>query len=173
MTKPVSLPSNQEPISQPNDVQLARLAALRRFNWFYVYTPLILTVLFLGGIVVYLLYGTVFLKQESLRQTVSGLADLIIISLTLPMILLCAIVPGAAVGFAVYRRNKQKETAVQGQPAKPIQAIFWRIENIVDRVQAQVQTTTPKIAQPIISLNALLEYMRVMYHAVIAFLRRS
>lgn len=154
---------------EPTAVQKARIASLQRFNWYFVYTPILvlfLIVLILTGL---LTWGALSPNIVGTRPFISGVADIILILAIMPMTLLCLIPPLAMVGFMVYRRRKKK---VDGVQYGRLHRLFWRIERLLDIVQAKTEAILPKVGQPIIRLNALLAYITTLLDHIMRLFRR-
>jgi len=153
---------------KPTAVQEARVASLQRFNWYFVYIPLLvllLTVFILTGL---LTWGTLSPNITGTRVFISGVADIIVILAAIPMSLICLVPPLAAVGFMVYRRQKKEDGAKYGR----LHRLFWRIEGIVDIVQAKTEAILPKVGQPIIRLNAILAFITTLLYHIVSLFRR-
>ena len=145
---------------QPSPDQLERAAALKRFNRLYIYIP----VAFLGltGFVLVgvLLWGVFSPNIVGTRAFASGLADLVVIMTVMPLLLLCAIVPAAAIGLVVYRRQQPKRE--HGR----LHTLLWRLDALVTKVQDTVSSTTPKAAVPIIKGHAWMAYMQTLFKEI-------
>lgn len=141
---------------QPAPEQLERAAALRRFNRLYLYLPL--AVFSLAGLVLVglLLWGVFSPNVTGTREFASGLADLVVIMTVMPLLLLCALVPAAAIGWLVYRRQQPR------QEHGRFQTLFWRLDTLLTRLQATVSTTLPKAAVPVIKGHAWAAYLRAL-----------
>jgi hypothetical protein len=141
---------------QPVPEQLERAAALRQFNRLFVYLPL--AVFSLAGLVLVglLLWGVFSPNVTGTREFVSGLADLVVIMTVMPLLLLCAIVPAAAIGWLVYRRQQPR------QEHGRFQTLFWRLDTLLTRFQATLATTLPKAAAPVIKGHAWAAYLRAL-----------
>jgi hypothetical protein len=153
-TLPAPIQSIQpEPIGTP--AQQERAATLRRFNLFFVYLPvalLLLLTLGLMGVLAWLTIGGG--GDESSRSVVSGVADIFTILFILPVTLLCAIVPLATIGLIVYGRQ-------QGWgPLRWLQRTLWKVEDTVAKVHYKSEEIAPKVARPVISLHALVAYIK-------------
>ena len=153
---------------KPTAVQEARVAALQRFNWYFVYTPvlvLLLAVFILTGL---LMWGALSPNIRGTRAFISGVADIVVILVAIPMSLACLVPPLAGVGFMVYQRQKRKEGVEYGR----LHRLFWRIEGIVDRVQARSEVILPKVGQPIIRLHANLAFITTWLNHIVSLFRR-
>ena len=141
---------------QPSPDQMERAAALQRFNRLYIYVPL--AVFSLAGLVLVglLLWGVFSPNILGTREFASGLADLVVIMTVMPLLLVCAIVPAAAIGLVVYRRQQPKRE--HGR----FHTLLWRLDALVTKAQDAVSTTTPKAAAPIIKGHASLAYVQTL-----------
>lgn len=154
-------PSSEQPYI-PTETQLTRAASLRRFNWLYVYAPVLLGGLVILALVVWMLVGIFTTEGAETAAFLSGLADLILIFFMMPMLLLCALGPAALGGILYYaydRRRKQREANVPVLAGGPVQRLFWRLESLLDTVREKLDAIYPRIAGPIIKMNSLLAYL--------------
>lgn len=157
MTTPEKPESQQY---QPLPDQLERAAALQRFNRLYIYIPLGVFSLAGLALVVLMLWGVLSPNVVGTREFVSGLADLVVIMTVLPLLLLCALVPAAAIGLVVYRRQQPKRE--HGR----FHTLLWRLDALVTKVQDTVSTTTPKAAAPVIKGHAWMAYIQTLLKSV-------
>lgn len=154
---------------EPTAVQQTRATSSERFNWLVIYTPLIILGLILLILTGLLIWGSLSPHVVGTREFVSGVADIIIILAILPMTLMCLVPPLAIVGFTIYRRrNKKEEKEKYGR----LQRLFWRIDNIIDIVQAKTESTLSKIGQPVIRLNAILAFISTFLDHIMSLFRR-
>lgn len=160
----VPVPSDSQAY-QPSSDQLERAAALQRFNRLYVYLPV--AVLGLVGLVLVglLLWGVFSPNVTGTRELASGLADVIVILTVIPLLLLCAIVPAAAIGLVVYRR--QQPPREHGR----FHTLIWRLDTLVAKVQTKTATTLPKAAAPFIKGQAWAAYARTLWTSLKTNLR--
>jgi hypothetical protein len=153
---------------EPTAVQEARVASLQRFNWYFVYTPLIvllLVILILTGL---LMWGVLSPNIVGTREFASGVADIVIILAALPMTLIGLLPPLGLVGFMLYQRQKKGAGAKYGR----LHRLFWRIDSILDIVQTKAEKTVDKAGQPVIRLNALMAYIITLFHHIVSLFRR-
>ena len=153
---------------EPTAVHKERLASRQQFNWYFVYTPIIILSLILIILTGLLIWGAFSPHITGTREFVSGVADIIIILTILPMTLMCLAPPLATIGFIIYRRRKQEERKKYGR----LQTLFWRIDNIIDIVQAKIEQILPKIGQPVIRLNAILAFITTLLDHIVGIFRR-
>jgi hypothetical protein len=153
--------------AQPTAVQQERIDALKRSNWLFIYAPILFFVIVLLVLTGLLLWGAFSPNIVGTREFASGVADVIIILTTLPMILLCLTLPLGLFGFTIYRRQKQGTERPYGR----LRPLFWRVDNILDTVQDKVETTAPKVAQPVTKLNALVAFIGTWLEAIVRYFR--
>jgi len=155
MTTPAQTES-QPQAYEPTTDQLARAAALRRFNRLAVYLPLGLAGLVVLALIGLLFWGVLSPNVAGTREFVSGLADVVIILAIMPLLLLCAVVPLAAVGLVIYRRQQPQREYGRLQP------LFWRLDSILDRARNKAEAALPKAANNVISGHARITYWRTL-----------
>lgn len=153
---------------EPTAVQQKRTTSRQRFNWYFVYTPLIIFGLILLILTGLLIWGALSPHILGTREFVSGVADIIIIFTILPMTLICLLPPLAVVGLITYRRRNRDETKKYGR----LQTLFWRTDNILDIVQAKLEAILPKVGQPVIRLNTILAFITTLLDHLMSLFRR-
>ena len=153
----MTTPEQPEPqIYQPTPVQLERALALRRFNRRYIYLPVGVFSLLALALVGLMLWGVLSPNVSGTRAFVSGLADLVVILTVMPLMLLCAIVPAAAFGLMVYRRQQPQRE--HGR----LQTLIWRIETFITKTQNTASNVTGKTASPLIKAHSRAAYIRAL-----------
>lgn len=177
MTQSVPVTSDTTTTYEPSDSQLARAAAIRRFNWFYVYTPLILGIIIILVLLGLMLWvGLAHQQWERFRPFFSGLADIIMIFTIMPLMLLCSIGPISLIALGAYRyqkRQEQKESGEPAPPAKGLQLLLWRLDAILDKTAVTVRDITPKVSKPVIQFNAFLAYVESLLKQIRKMFSRS
>lgn len=153
---------------KPNAAQEARIASLKHFNWYFLYTPIIVLLLLIFILTGLLMWGVLSPNIVGTRQFASGLADIIVILAVLPMTLFCLVPPLGMVGFIFYRRQKNKSGPKYGR----LHRLFWRIDSILDIVHNKTETTLDKVSRPVIRLNALLAYITTLLNHIVSLFRR-
>ncbi len=164
-----------KPPYKPNEHQIARAAAMRRFNWRYVYTPLIIgTLIFLT--LIGLMFWSIFSPRiEGTQPFLSAIADIVIILISLPLIVVGLIAPIALGGIIFYNYNKRKERKGSLEPvvAGRLQLLIWQLDSFLDNVYAKINDVLPKIANPVIQLNSLLAYLETIIKRIKGIITRS
>lgn len=152
----VSSPETTAVPFQPSPVQLARAAALKRYNRLYTYTPLILLALLILGAAGGMIWSTIVAPDLENQRAIqlSALADLVIITTTLPMIVSCLLLPIGGIALMVYDRQRER-TRIDS-----LQRLFWRLDGIFEKVRHTVEETTPKVTQPIIKANSYFAFVQ-------------
>ena len=156
----------------PTPEQRQRAAALRRFNWLFVYTPIIVLSLAALILVILLLWGVLSPDTAATRAFASGLADIIVILLSLPLLILCAVGPAgliAMIVLAVRRRRDPQAASI----LERLHRLLWRLDNIVERVLLRTKELSPRIASPVINLHARTAYLRTLTNRLKRILTRS
>ena len=145
----------------PTAVQLERAEALTRFNRWTIYVPLGVLATAVVGFLIYLLILAVWPPYEDTRLFLSGVADIILILFMLPVVLLFGLLLAGIFGGAFYWRQSKKET---GEPSLQnkygrLRLLLWKLDQKLSTVYRKVDQVMPKIAQPVMRLNATLAYI--------------
>lgn len=170
-----SIQSTTKKSFSPSAEQLARAKARRRFNFWAVYAPLIIAGLGVLVLVGFMVWGVLAPESAATRNYVSALADLLIILAALPLALVCGAVPLGMVGYMVYRQQqKAARPKGEGQPVYGrLQKLFWQLDNLIVTSQRKSEELLPKVAQPLIRLNAFIAYLETLFARLKAFVLRS
>lgn len=147
------------PIRQPNAVQQARIKRLRKFNWLFVYTPLLFGAIIVLTLSVWMLWGALSESDTPTQLFLSGMADLILILVLLPAILLGLLGPAALGGLIYWFVRSRKEKKIQPYPTEIprgniIQRSSWWLEAQLERAAVTIEQITAKIATQLIRLHA-------------------
>lgn len=160
---PTTPPPNSDysyysPPPAPTPEQLERDRQLKRFNRLYVYLPLGAGIFITLTIIILLLIGMFVPGLTGAEAFMSAMADLIIILWSLPMLILCAIVPLGYLAYVLNRRQKRKLQPQTGPLANRsrVQILLWRIQSFLDSADKQTEGVSDRIAAPIIRLNSYL-----------------
>ena len=170
MTNPTT--TETDATFQPSPAQTARATALRRFNWLYVYTPLLITCLLILILVGFMAWGAFGPQQERTRSFLSGVADVIIIATVLPPTLLCLAPPIGLLALVTYRRRQQDGPSERTDYGR-LQIYLWRLGHFIDKILTAVQQALPKIAAPVINAHARASYVRAFYQQIASIIHRS
>lgn len=159
-------------VYKPTTEQESRYQRLQRFNQLYVYLPLGLMTVAGIGLTIFLFYGAfVPENRETTRAFTSALADLILILVMMPLSLVCGIVPMGMIGLMVYRRNLNQQA--DGPQYGRIQPLLWRLESLLVTIHRKTAEILPKIAPPLIQLNARLAFIETFLKYVKQIFTRS
>ncbi len=141
---------------RPNPEQLARARALRRFNWWTLYLPLILLALGILAAAGLVIWQTIEGRpaMDQWRLFVSAVADTVIIFATLAVTFACLVLPAAGIGLLVFGRQKR--------PVKAAQRLLWRLDQAVSRVGTQVEPAVTEVAHRVIKGRAVLAYWEAL-----------
>lgn len=154
--------------AEPTVVQEARITSLKRFNWYFVYTPLLVLLLIILILTGLLLWGVLSPNIVGTREFASGVADIVIILAVLPMTLICLVPPVGLVGFMIYRRQKNQDEGKYGR----LHRLLWRVDNLLDTLQPKIEAAVDKVSRPIIRLNAVLAYITTWLNHIVNLFRR-
>lgn len=145
---------------QPTAEQLARDEALKRFNRLYIIIPVAITVLIALALLITLAVFAFLPNNSALRQFISGMADLIIILVSIPMTLLCAILPVAYVAIVLNRRQQRRLYPQLGPMAYRgrLQSLLWWLQGKLDQAQAAVESGSTSLANRVMKAHERFEY---------------
>jgi hypothetical protein len=172
MTLPKTPPMDATAQTRPlTNEQLMRNKALRRFNWLYIYTPIIVVVVLTLGILALLTWQSLVPDSAEKMLFLSGLADLILIGWMCPMTLILSLGPISGIYF-LYRRN-QRGSYVR----EPLQRLVWRTDSLLDTSQDKIKQVQPRIAEPFITAHGWAAFVRNIGQQIVQLfnqlLRRS
>lgn len=161
----------------PTAEQLARAAALRRFNRLTIYLPVGLIIFIWLVLVLALLWLTVFGQWVNVsptqlayyRNLVRGIADISLIVLFTLMLILGTI--PIVLTAAVVKRQRERR-ALRPAGVRPL-PIMWRLENLVVTIQQAITGVLPMIARPVTTLHAGAAYVRALLIEIRKILTRS
>lgn len=156
MTTPYTPVEPPAPPFEPNAEQLERAERRQRFLRLYVYLPLGLVIFISIAIIILLLVAIFSPNNTDATVFTSALADIIVILGTLPLLLLCAIVPLAYLAYVLNRRQRRQQFPETGPLAEygRLQIFLWRLDSFVATTRRTTQETAPKVADPVIRANA-------------------
>lgn len=159
---------------EPTPEQLARAAALRRFNRRVLYLPLaIITLLwvvtFLAMLWLALIssWFPVDIDQQYYRDLFSGIADVVLIGL-FGLWLLMGAIPIALAAYLWWQRREWRRNRPPGLP------LMWRIENVVVMISERIATFLPMLARPVALGYSIAAYISALFSEIKKMiLRRS
>ena len=166
---PMSMSDSEIRISQSRatPLQEKRARAIRRFNWLYVYAPIVILSIISLAIIVILLYFVFNPPSSETYETISGIADAIVIMGVFPLI----IVTGAllAIIFSIWVRSRRRGIA----PVHGTQKFLWRVSWALDDVQIITGQIMSRIASPFVSIHGYAAFVRRFLHQLVGLLKRS
>ncbi|MCA9936017.1 MAG: hypothetical protein H6662_10010 [Ardenticatenaceae bacterium] len=161
MTLPTPTIPEQKPAYEPTSSQLERESSLNRFNWMFVYIPVILAGLIVMGIVFWMIWAALTASQEDhVLSLLSGLADItLIFFVILPSMLLCAV--GPALLALIASRTSKRMKLEPAQRRSKLQVLLWRLDKLVETVQTRLRDSyLDSAAKPVIKGHAISAALR-------------
>ena len=156
-----------EPVFEPSTRQLERAKEIRRFNLLYIYFPIVSLSLVVLLLVLALIYLGLNPPALETLQTLSGIADAVVILGLIPTIILCGIFPTLVIGVTVQARK-------QGiAPIQQLQVLLWRLDRLIGTGRMKVDEVAPKIARPFINIHATVAYIKTLFKQIIRIFKRS
>jgi hypothetical protein len=154
-----------QPSFEPNEAQVKRAAARRRFNRLYIYTPILLLTavgLFLTGMMVWSLFTPAAAQNAAF---LSGLANIILILVLLPAV----IVWGAIVALPITLYIKHYQGRRKPAPADQVyvrrygrfRLLLWQIDHKLDQLQQLLfERILPALVNPIIRAHRFSAFLK-------------
>lgn len=157
---------NETPYA-PTAEQVERTTRLRRFNLMFVYVPLGLVAALVVALVVIMLIMAINSADEHSRLFLSGLADAALALALLPFLIVGAVL----VGLAAYGLNRARKNGTA--PVRRTQMLLWRTDSFIGRLKARVETTADLVAQPFLSINGSVAYLKMLITQLVKMVKRS
>ncbi|HUS94588.1 MAG TPA: hypothetical protein VMZ24_05365 [Patescibacteria group bacterium] len=145
---------------QPTSSQLDRASEIRRFNFRFVYLPIVFISLVFVLAILGLLYLALFPPTDETAETISGIADAFTILGIIPLLLLCAIFPTLWIGAFI--QGKRRGMA----PLRQLQLLLWRLDGGITSVRRVIQRIAQKLANPVIIFQAFFAFVRSILHSI-------
>lgn len=143
-----------------SEAQLQRARALRRFNWLYIYTPIIVATALSLIILLALTWFSLVPDSPEEILFISGLADIILIGWMCPATLILSLGPIGGIYF--FYRRRQHGSYVR----EPLQRLSWRTDNLLDASQSKIKGVQPRIAKPFIEMHGWVAFFRNMLQQI-------
>lgn len=142
---------------QATQTQLLRRAELRKFNLIRVYLPIAFFSLVTLALIISLLFISLNPPQEQTPETISGIADAIVILGIIPLMMICAIFP--ILFLAATFQVKSRDSA----PIRRTQSLLWQIDAALMKIGATVTRIAGKIGAPFITIHSRFAYFRTLW----------
>jgi hypothetical protein len=145
---------------RPSAEQLNRDEALKRFNRLYVMVPIAIAAVIALALIVTLTIFAFLPNNVEARRFISGLADLIIILITLPMTLLCTAIPIVYVAIVLNRRQQRRLYPQMGPMASGgrVQLFLWWLQSKLDQAQTVIERGSTVLADKVMKAYERFEY---------------
>lgn len=159
--QPTNWPSELRDTFVPTAVQLERANALKRFNRLVIYLPLGLLATAVLGLLIYLLILAIWPPYEDTRLFLSGIADIILILLLLPVVAIFGLLLAGILGGVIYLRQSRKENATPALQQKygRLRLLLWKLDQKLSIVYRKADQIMPRLANPVIRFNAFTAYI--------------
>ena len=156
-----------EPSHEPTQEQAERAAALRRFNWMFIYGPIGLAAAITLGLVIFLLIIALNPPSDEALLFISGLADVALVIALLPFL----IVGAALLGLIAYGYVRARQQGMA--PVRQTQRLLWRMDNLVGRLRGRTKEAASQVARPFISAHSIVAYVKALMYQTSRLLKRS
>lgn len=160
---------------RPTAEQLARDEQRLRYLRRNVYLPIIIAavvVVVLFALVIALAFG---IGTPQAASFIAGLAALIVILFSIPLIFLMAVMPIAWLAFRLNRRQRRKEFPETGPMAYRgrFQILLWQLDGMLGSAQPRVEGVGRRLRRPLINLHARFAYLRKFLNGIFGRFTRS
>jgi hypothetical protein len=165
-----------QPSYKPTEAQRDRAAARRRFNRLYIYTPILLMTA-VALILVGLMVWSVFTPEGAEHAAfLSGLADIILILILLPQVVIWGAVVALPIAFWVKRYQERRKPPSADQvyvrQYGRFRILFWQIDHHLDNLHHLLtHRILPAIVNPIIASHkfgaALKTWLQAWYNTLV------
>ncbi len=159
--------SQLEPIFEPSTRQLERAASIRRFNRIYIFLPISLASIIALALTILLIFLALGIGTVEVRETISGIADSVLILTIIPTMVLCAIVPTAFIAVSI--QTRQRGIA----PIRQTQFFFWRVQDWLGLLGTRIGNLMQKIREPIMRISARYVYIEILLIRLIKIFKRG
>ena len=144
-----------KPSYEPSKAQMERAAARRRFNRLYIYTPILIATAVSLAITGFMIWSIFAPNATENAAFLSGLADVILILILLPLVIIWGAIVALPIGLYIKYYNDRRQPV----PADQIyvhqygrfRLILWQISHKLDQLhQLLDERILPSIVNPII-----------------------
>ncbi len=156
-----------EPNFEPSTRQLDRASSIRRFNRIYIFLPISLASIIALTLTILLIVLALGIGTDEVRETISAIADSVLILTIIPTMVLCAIVPTAFIAVSI--QTRQRGIA----PIRQTQFFFWRVQDRLGLLGARIGNLMQKIREPIMRISARYAYIETLLIRLIKIFKRG
>ncbi len=173
MTQPPFPPTNyREPFS-PSAEQKQRAEALKRFNRLYVLTPVIVATTAAVLIITLMLVATLAPGISVNTEFISALADITIMMILFPMILLMLTGPLLLMAIINTSRKRRKLGKPAFDQGGGFQVLLWKLDLLIQKSQRKTNEVAPQMANQVIRFNETLAFIEAFIKQFAHYFRRS
>jgi hypothetical protein len=139
---------------------------MRRFNIFAIYMPIGLALIIAISITVLLLVVALSIGSTEMLETISAVADSVMILAIIPTMVLCAIVPTAffAITFQMRRRGQA--------PIRSSQWILWRVQYRLELIANRLVAILAQIREPFIRIASRYAFITNLITRLLSIFKR-
>ena len=159
--------SQLEPVFEPSNRQLERAAKIRRFNRIYIFLPVSLASIIALTLTILLIILALGIGTDEVRETISGIADSVLILAIIPTMVLCAIVPTAYIAISIQMR--QRGVA----PIRQTQWFFWVVQERLGFLGTRISKLMEKIREPFVRISARYAFLQTLITRIINIFTRG
>lgn len=165
MNQPVN--SELEPVFEPSNRQLDRATRMRRFNRIYIFLPVSLASIIALALTILLIILALGIGTDEVRETLSGIADSVLILAIIPTMVLCAIVP--TVYLAISIQMRQRGVA----PIRQTQWFFWVVQERLGFLGNLISRLMEKFREPFVRISARYAFIHTLFMRLFKIFKRG
>ena len=159
--------SQLEPIFKPSNQQLERARNIRRFNRIYILLPVSLAGIIALVLTILLIILALGIGTDEVRETISGIADSVLILAIIPTMVLCAIVPSVYIAMSIQMR--QRGVA----PIRQTQWFFWVVQERLGFLGARISRLMEKFREPFVRISARYAFVHTLFMRLFKIFKRG
>jgi hypothetical protein len=155
-----------EPVYRPSTRQVERGARMRRFNILAIYLPIGLALVIAVSITILLLIVALGIGSTEALETISAVADSVMILAIIPTMVLCAIVPTAFFAITFQMRGRGQA------PIRSSQWIMWRVQYRLELIADRIVVIMAQIREPFIRIASRYAFISNLIIRLLSIFKR-
>lgn len=147
---------------RPTTEQLARDEARHRYLRRNVYVPIVIAAIIVAALFILVVALAFGVGTPRALSFIAGMSALIVIMISVPIIILMALMPISWLALRINRRQQRKNFPETGPMAyrSRVQIVLWQLDGLLDSAERGVESAGRRLRQPLINLHARFAYWR-------------
>ncbi len=156
-----------EQVYRPSSRQIDRGARIRRFNLLAIYLPIGLASFLALALTILLLIAALGAGSSEALETISAVADSVMILAIIPTMVLCAIVPTAFMVISLQMRSRGQA------PLRSTQWFLWQVQYRLELIADRIVIIMAKIREPIIRISSSYAFINRLFVRILSLFKWS